>query len=223
MITRPGCVVFDIDDTLYLERDYVRSGFEFVSAEVRQRFNINGFFEIAWDLFESGIRGHIFDRTLETLGIEAKKQTIVHLVTAYREHRPDITLLGDSRRLIDHLNLLSVRLAAITDGPRQSQRNKIDVLGLSNWMSPIVLTAELGQERGKPHPAAFERVEQETGKTGTECCYIGDNPAKDFIAPKALGWRTIRIRRVLGLHANVASGSDVGYEVTTLDDLLKWT
>ena len=30
--------------------------------------------------------------------------------------------------------------------------------------------------------------------------FLADNPAKDFQAPDALGWRTLRIRRPGGLH-----------------------
>ena len=54
-------VVFDLDDTLYLERDYVRSGFRAVDAWLASR-GILGFFGEAWANFENGLRGKAFDR-----------------------------------------------------------------------------------------------------------------------------------------------------------------
>jgi len=56
-------VVFDLDDTLYLERDYVRSGFRAVDAWLASR-GILGFFGEAWANFENGLRGKAFDRAL---------------------------------------------------------------------------------------------------------------------------------------------------------------
>ena len=49
--------------------------------------------------------------------------------------------------------------------------------------------------------------------------YVGDNPAKDFVAPRALGWRTVRVRRHGQLHHEVPSGDDVDVEITSLDQL----
>ncbi len=50
-------VVFDVDDTLYLERDYARGGFEAAAAHARARFGVDDFATRAWALFEQGLRG----------------------------------------------------------------------------------------------------------------------------------------------------------------------
>jgi putative hydrolase of the HAD superfamily len=52
--------------------------------------------------------------------------------------------------------------------------------------------------------------------------YVADNPAKDFVAPRALGWATVRVRRAGSLHQRVESGPDVDREVTDLGDLAVW-
>src|SRR3546814_16357346 len=36
--------------------------------------------------------------------------------------------------------------------------------------------------------------------------YVGDNPAKDFTAPSAMGWRTVQITRPGGVHNAVGPG-----------------
>src|SRR5882762_1725218 len=50
------CFVFDLDDTLYLERDFVCSGFEHVGIYAEKELGIPNFAERAWSLFVAGHR-----------------------------------------------------------------------------------------------------------------------------------------------------------------------
>ncbi len=91
-------IVFDLDDTLYLERDYVRSGFLAVEAASR----ISGFAAQAWSLFVEGARHTTFDLTLERLGKAPSEPALVpQLVAIYREHVPDISLPADTVKAIE--------------------------------------------------------------------------------------------------------------------------
>jgi putative hydrolase of the HAD superfamily len=211
-------VVVDIDDTLYPERDYVRSGFAAVGAWARDELGVDGLGERAWAAFEAGVRRTIFDEVLAAAGLEPTPELVGRMVEVYRTHRPDIALLDDARAWLDAVPD-DVVVAAVTDGPLASQRAKAEALDLRRWVATIVFTAELGPGRGKPHPAAFERLERELGLAGPCCAYVADNPAKDFVAPRRLGWRTVRVRRPEGLHARVPSGDDVDVEITTLAEL----
>ncbi len=210
------CVVFDVDDTLYLERDYVRSGFRAVSDRVRDLLGHEDFFVRAWAGFERGERGSVFDRVLAGYGV-APDGIVAELVGVYREHRPEITLLPDARACLERLRG-RYRLAGVTGGPAKSQRAKVEALGLARWLDPVVLTAELGVGFAKPSPRAFAVVEETTGAAGAACVYVADNPATDFAGPAALGWRTIRVRRPGGLHAGV-DGSGVDAEIPDLSRL----
>lgn len=215
-MTGVQCVVFDIDDTLYLERDYVRSGFHAVGEHLRRTHGVDGFSRRAWELFESGHRGSTFDVVLAELGLP--EALVPGLVRVYREHEPDIELLPDVRAFIERWSSCW-RLAAVSDGPLRSQENKAKALDLPRWCEPIVLTESLGHGFGKPHPLAFQKVEAVTGLSGAQCVYVADNPAKDFIAPARMGWRTVRVRRAGALHESVPSGADVKTEVRDLSEL----
>jgi putative hydrolase of the HAD superfamily len=216
-----SAIVFDVDDTLYLERDYVRSGFEAVSRHVESHYRIPGLAEVAWRLFEEGHRGHIFDEALALATHDPGLVPVEELVEVYRGHDPAIELLPDARATLDELEERDVRIGVITDGPGASQHAKVAALGIRRRASIVVVTADLGPGRGKPHEAAFRMVEDALGLRGGELAYVADNPAKDFIAPRRRGWRTIRIRRDAGLHHSVASGPDVDVEAEELSsDLL---
>jgi putative hydrolase of the HAD superfamily len=217
-------VVFDIDDTLYLERDYVRSGFAAVGAWARTHLDVPDLADHAWAAFQAGVRGRTFDEALAACGVPADGSLVPRLVEVYRTHAPSIELLDDVHRwLADRPS--DVALAVVTDGPLPSQRAKAAALGVATWADPVVLTEDLGPGLCKPHPAAFEYVEAATGLAGAACAYVADNPAKDFAGPRCRGWRTVRVRRKGSLHAGVAGGDDVDTEITDfdgLDEALGW-
>jgi len=213
-------VVFDIDDTLYLERDYVRSGLRAAGVWARRELGVADLGERAWKAFEDGVRGRIFDVALTTCGYDVTPEVIGELVACYRAHTPEITLLDDARRCLDLLGRESgVLVAVVTDGPLVSQQAKARSLGLAAWSEHVIFTEALGAGFAKPHTRAFELVEQRSGVSGARCAYVADNPVKDFIAPHRLGWTTIRVRRDEGLHCKVDSGDDIDHEVPDLSDL----
>jgi len=214
----PHCVAFDLDDTLFLERDYVRSGFEAVGRWARVNVGIGDFAERAREAFERGERGAIFDRVLEARGIAPERALILRMLAVYRTHLPRISLCADAAACIVRLRGHAA-LAIVTDGPLDSQRAKVRALGVEAWARPVVYTAALGADAGKPSPKAFELVETLTGVRANLCVYVADNPAKDFAGPKNRGWRTVRVRRPEGLHAAVPDGDDVDAELEGLDGL----
>lgn len=211
-----SCVVFDIDDTLYLERDYVRSGFRAVDRWVQANLSREGFFAIAWQLFEKGHRGRIFNEVLARIGRTPDEATVGAMVCTYRQHEPEIALLKDVRECLDRIHGRGLRMACISDGPLESQEAKARVLGLERWLGPIVLTARYGEGYGKPNPRGFVEISEALGCEGASCIYVADNPSKDFKAPKQLGWRTVRVRRAGGLHEAVASGEDADCDMNDL-------
>jgi putative hydrolase of the HAD superfamily len=214
-----GCVVFDIDDTLYLERDYVRSGLRAVGHLLGRRGLAPGFFDVGWDAFEQGVTGRLFDEALARCGVAADPSLVADLVDCYRNHTPDIRLLADAAFTITALHG-QTKLAVLSDGPLPSQRAKSKALGIEHWAELVVLTSEFGDAWSKPSPTAFEFVERRLGMSSECCAYVADNPRKDFVAPAARGWRTVRIRREGSLHHSIDSGEDVDIEVEELSPLV---
>lgn len=215
------CYVFDLDDTLYPERDYIRSGFAAVDSLAVARLGIQGFGDACWERFLNGDRGRIFDAVLQSQFGRVDAGLVHDMVQAYRSHKPHIALHLDARRFLDRARGLALPMALITDGPRESQRAKIDALSLQDTFSPIVVTAELGADRSKPHPAAFELVQQALGPD-RRFVYIADNPQKDFLAPNQLRWTSIRIRRARGLYSQATEPTPAHaprHAVGSLDDV----
>ena len=194
------CIVFDLDDTLYLERDFVRSGFDAVGRWAYSTLGISDCAERAWRAFESGVRGSIFQFILAESGQSPDATLIQEMVEVYRRHSPVISLPSDSLNCLQRLKNQAV-LAIITDGFLHTQQAKCSSLSLSDFFNTIVCTGQWGPEYYKPNPHAFSYVAQQAGPS-SRFVYIADNPTKDFQAPLALGWDVVRIRRPGGIYSS---------------------
>lgn len=83
-------VVFDLDDTLYLERDFVKSGFLAVAAVVASAVGSQEeeIFSFLWNLFQAGVRRDTFDRLLQAYPEARRSLEIEDLVTFTESTRP---------------------------------------------------------------------------------------------------------------------------------------
>lgn len=214
-------VALDLDDTLFLERDFVRSGFRAVARRLSERLGSSrDWFAMLWAGFEAGVRGDAFNRVLEAAGVDATREMIDELVRCYREHVPDIAPPADVVPALQALGLLPGRLGIITDGPVAVQQRKFRALGIEPLVSHVICTDAWGTAFRKPHPRAFEQFESLTGCGPEQCAYVADNPAKDFRAPHRRGWTTVRVARPGGLHsAEPAAPGEVDHTLTDLGAL----
>lgn len=187
-------VVFDMDDTLYLERDYVRSGFKAVASHVATVADKDKVFTCMWTMFEDGVRGDTFNRLMHDFPAVAEHFEIPELVEVYRSHQPDISIIPEMKELILTLKGKGVALGVLSDGPLISQQAKADALGVEALVGKTMLTDALGRENWKPNTTGFELLATSLNVPHNTLVYVGDNPVKDFIAPKKLGWLAIRLR-----------------------------
>ena len=221
-------VVFDLDDTLYDEIDYCKSGFAAAAEFLANRpdgLPAEQIFDLLWKEFAAGNRTKTFNTALDTLEISSDDALIRELVTVYRSHIPKITLPQDSRDILDRLRL-KYALGLLTDGFLPAQKLKVQALGIEKYFKSIVYTEELGRNCWKPSPAGFEEIMQIL-KTGAEnTVYIADNEKKDFIAPNQLGILTIQLIRPARLHTSPCRDSELAakyviHQIKHLPDLLE--
>lgn len=190
-------VVLDLDDTLTLEVDFVRSGFAAVAREWRSRNPESDTRRRCWTAFQASPRG-VLDRVGRQLGLPG--DVVARAVEIYRTHRPDIVLCPDAVRFLHSVR--RERLAIISDGDPRTQRQKVDVLGLRADVALVVLTGER-DGWAKPSVLAFEHVLTQLGAEAAQSVYIGDNGSKDFVGAKASGMRSIQVVRSQGVYRDV--------------------
>ncbi|MDP4083172.1 MAG: HAD family hydrolase [Bacillota bacterium] len=213
-------IVFDMDDTLFREIDYIFSGYKAVDKWLVENFQIHNFYKIATSLFRKGYRKNTFNKALEQLGKICNEELIMEMINIYRTHTPTIELCEDAKWLINHL-IDSVKLGVISDGYLSAQEKKVEALKLKGKFHSIVLSDLYGRQNWKPSPLPYVIVSQELNCLHKECLYIGDNVNKDFITAKELGWKTIYIRRNDGIYfeSPVKPEYSAHYQIQNLKEL----
>jgi putative hydrolase of the HAD superfamily len=178
-------VVLDLDDTLYPESDFVISGLKACARVLEERTGIPVAREMV-QAFQLGRRDS-FQLGLALTG--EKEFTPLDLRAIYHGHPPELSLPESTVTAIDLLTRLTPVVAMITDGYSRTQRNKLAALGLNDRFYPLIISEEIGSE--KPAPQNYTAIE--TVHPNSQYVYIGDNPTKDFVTPRARGWLTIQV------------------------------
>ena len=190
-------IVFDLDDTLSKEIDYLKSAYREIAQYAAAPCEgcsdgVSILVEKAYvAMLEAYQRGeNAFEALNAFLGV---KNPVSEYLSIYRNHVPDVRLTDVVRDVLGKLKTEGCVIGLITDGRSVQQRHKIEALGLSEFMAEedIVISEEFGSE--KPSLANYEYFMKRYPEA-SEFVYVGDNPKKDFIAPNALGWTSVCLK-----------------------------
>lgn len=185
-------VVFDLDDTLYKEIDFLKSGYRKVAELVEKRYGIN-----AWEAYDqmmvSYLRGeNAFANLNEKYGID---NPISDYLNVYRYHHPNISPSQCVSETLDALKEADCELAIITDGRKITQEQKFEALGLEQWIPRELVFINEDKKYFKPNHRSFDQLmlscHEQYPNDELKFFYVGDNTEKDFLAPNELGWNTV--------------------------------
>ena len=194
-------VVFDLDDTLISEKEYVLSGFKVVSKEIAKQYKLDNkeVLKKMNELFNESSK-NVFNRVLDFYNIQYWNNEILYLINIYRNHEPDINFFDDVIPTIKELKKNGIKIGMITDGYKETQLRKIEALKCRELFDEIIITDELGREFWKPNEKSYLIMAERLGIKLNEMVYVGDNEEKDFIGANKLGIYTSCIKRKNGIY-----------------------
>ena len=201
-------LVFDLDDTLYEELEFVKSGFRAVTNFLNEHWSVPR--EVGYSLMIERLqngRDHIFDHVLSKLELFSEKR-VQQCVSVYRSHTPDIRLYAEADDCLQRFKNLPVYI--VTDGNKLVQSNKLKALGLFERVKFCFLTHCYGLHNAKPSPYCFLKICSREKVRPQDVAYIGDNPHKDFVGIKPAGFKTFRILR--GQHKDIVKPEEFDAE-----------
>lgn len=216
-------IVFDLDDTLAYERDFLLSGFRAVGRILEVSAGAEFAAEAVIRMSEASEAGHNHYSALEELVTERRMEQrvdIVKVVSACRSHIPDsrYCLIDGAEDALRRIAGRGDVCGLITDGRALTQRHKIEALGLWRLMAPedIWISGERGCDKLTKPPFRHFMSRYPDAMSYT---YIGDNPAKDFIVANSLGWQTIMLRdRGRNVHSQHAEVPKMNAAIREIDD-----
>lgn len=184
-------LIFDLDDTLYPEITFVKSGFKAVSSLLQIDYGLDKdlTYRELMRYYKLNGRGKIFDSILKDNKIYSKKM-IRKCISTYRLHKPNIQLYDEAKQFLKKCHS---PLYLVTDGNKAVQKNKLAALDISSYFKRIFITHQYGIDKAKPSLYCFELIRSLEMCDWDDIIYVADDPTKDFIALNSKGSKTIRV------------------------------
>lgn len=210
-------LVFDLDDTLYDELSYVDSGFRAVAQFLTDAFQVK--YDAAYQSMKYRVargRDRIFDDILSEFGLYSRKN-VRRCLSVYRLHKPSIALYPEADACLTRF--ADWPLYIVTDGNKLVQHNKLEALGLKKRVRRYFITHRFGLRNAKPSPYCFHKICEAERVEPQQVVYIADNPNKDFVGIKPLGFPTVRV--LTGQHRSVTKPAEYGADfiISSLQEL----
>jgi putative hydrolase of the HAD superfamily len=207
-LAKINAVIFDLDNVLYDERDYVFAAYREIAAFLSKRYGLSDkmiYRKLVHDLRKkSSMYPRLFNDLLDDLGLDPS--LLRDLLLIYANVAPPLCLFLEAESVLQTLRKRGIKLALVTNGGIGIQRNKIRLLHLEKYFDAVIYARDMGEGNEKPYPEAYRVALQELGVKPEETLCVGDNPYTDFWGAKKLGIRSIRVCR--GEFRNVRLGEE---------------
>ena len=204
MSSLPHAVLLDLDDTILDDTGGVVSSWR--EACVSQQSSMNGLApEVVFDAIDrlrewywsdperhrigrldlGWARGEVVRLALQDIGVD-DPDLARRIGDSYHALRDQsIKPFDDAVATVKWLGEQGCRLALLTNGGSQAQRDKINRFGLASLFDSILVEGEVGF--GKPDPRIYTRALSELRVAAAETWMVGDNLEWDVAGPQRAG------------------------------------
>ena len=191
-------IIFDLDNTL---TDFMRMKDESINAAIRSMIDAGLDFpegriheEIYRIYDEKGIEYQkVFDKLLAVLIGHVDYRILAAGIVGYRKAREAaLVLYPHVNRTLLTLLKKGLRLAVISDAPRQEAWLRLCYLGLHHMFDTVIAFEDTGER--KPSPVPFRLALERIGIEPTEALMVGDWPERDIAGASELGIHTVFAR-----------------------------
>jgi putative hydrolase of the HAD superfamily len=161
------------------------------------------------------IRVEVWGKALASYGLLGRPLAIEAAELYSEERRGRYRLFPDARVVLDALHRRMI-LGVITNGPGDTQREKLAVSGVQAYLDFFCSSGELGV--GKPEAAIFHEAMAAARVTSDEALHVGDSLAADIAGAQGVGIATAWINRRGVPRPPDAPRPDI--EISSLRDLI---
>lgn len=198
-------VFFDLDDTLYDQREPFRNGLKTLDGyEGMKKIPADALFrrfrhhsDVLWEQYKTGaltlgrMRVERLQRTLADFGIRAYEEDCIAFQQAYQEGQYRIRLHAGAADCLKQLREAGCLLGIVTNGPRSHQTRKLEALGIETYIPRTRWFISGAVGMAKPDPELFAYVNEMTGTEPAGCVMVGDSLVNDVRGAAGAGWRTV--------------------------------
>lgn len=177
--------IFDLDNTLYRETDYLFPAFSQIGDYIFHKTGIESsdIARFLRDEFISEGRKHLFDKLIEKFSLN--RIAVQELLHVLRTANPGtIFLYGDAYDTLLSLKTMNKKIAIITNGTVQQQKNKIAHIDWKELNGYIDFVFSDETER-KPSPESINQYLEKNSIRPDEAVFVGDSIEDEHAATSA--------------------------------------
>jgi 2-haloalkanoic acid dehalogenase type II len=163
----------------------------------------------------NSIRRELWKLALAKCGCDDEAVAAASLQAYARCRRESYRLFDDVIETLDALRDRH-RLVVITNGPGDTQREKLEATGIASHFDVIVTSGEAGY--AKPDPMAFQVALDALSLAPHEALHVGDSLANDVAGARAAGLRAVWLNRTAAVRA--PHHAEPHHEIASLRELL---
>ena len=216
-------VIFDLDNTLYDETDYIYAAYRGVARFLSNRCRFSEeelYTKLVSDLKKKGsLYPRLFNDLVADLGLD--QSLVPDILSLYAGVDVPISLFAESEATLLTLRQLGMKLALVTNGGTKTQRNKVRLLDVEKYFEVIVYSRETEGALEKPHPEVYEETLKKLGTRAENVLCVGDNPYTDFLGAKKLRMRTLRLLRGEFRDVHLSDEYEAEYVLNSLEGLFE--
>ncbi len=166
--------VFDLDDTLYAEADYLTGAYKEIGTMLAGKYQLpaGDFFRFLEEDYRKGLRSGLFDRLISHFGLPPGEME--HMLQVLRTFTPQVSfrLLPGVPQLFQKLISSGKQICILTNGNVKQQENKIRHIDWEGYRDHLFIVYA-NTHTPKPDPAPWHFLVSST--TVTRPVYIGDS------------------------------------------------
>lgn len=176
--------IFDLDNTLYNECDYLFSGYKAISDYIETKCHNHTsaeYYDFLTSTYNQDGRSGLFDKLIThyNLQIEINKLTdILH------SHHTEIKLNIQAKELLDYLIGKDKKVYVLTNGNIKQQQNKVELLGI-NRQYPTLEVIYANSITPKPSPISLLMIIKKENVKQENVLFIGDSEVDELTAKNA--------------------------------------
>lgn len=219
-----NAIIFDIDDTLFDQLEWLEGAFSKVGELVEDRFGVSkkivGKKLRRLTVERGSASGNLFNLALEELGIQETPALIEEAIVAFYSYHPKkLTLYPGVKETLSKLKACGFKLGVISEGREKMQIQKLKALGIHHFFdATLIVKLHRGEPRGT---SSYTKILKVLKSEPNECIYVGDNPYKDFVNAKKLSIHTIRVFTGEYREKKVDKNLDADFSVNNIREILE--
>lgn len=185
-------IVFDLDNTLYDEEQYVLACYQ----EIARQVDPNKTEEITRFLLNERKQNGdslVFQRLIRSYRLPGYE--IERFISIYHTFDVPIKFFDDVSSFFENAQHCC-RYAILTNGSEQTQKNKCRLLEAYRMVDKIMITGEyLNRQDWKPAPKAYQLLCEQINTSASDCLFVGDSIKNDIEGALRVGMKACLINR----------------------------